>query len=68
MVKGSGLKAIRSGHRAMAAMPLKRETMLGFRVEGAPPLLPNLELGVVDAPLGPQRHGGTAHCHGRPMR
>ena len=50
-------------------MLVERETVLGFRGEGAPPLLPDLEvLVVVDMPLGARPRGGLAPRHGRPTR
>jgi len=46
-------------------MPMEIETVLGFRGEGAPPLLPDLEeLVVVDTPLGARPHGGLAPRYG----
>jgi hypothetical protein len=49
-------------------MPVERETLaplLGFRGEGAPLLLLNLEeLLVVDVPPGAHRRGGPAPCRG----
>jgi hypothetical protein len=65
---GSGLPATRSDLKAAATMPVERETLaplLGFRGEGAPLLLLNLEeLLVVDVPPGAHRRGGPAPCRG----
>lgn len=67
MATGSSLRVIGSRLRAAAAMSVERETVLWFRGERMPPLLPDLEeLLVVDTPSGARPHGGLAPHHGQP--